>query len=62
MTIVHASKILTADTMASYNDFDHPEDVILKDFIDYELKNGHLTIKMPAKSVLTLQLSTADGM
>lgn len=62
MTIVHDSKILTADTMARYNDFDHPEDVVLNEFTDYELKDGRLTIELPAKSVLTLQLSAADGL
>ncbi|AIM24362.1 intracellular exo-alpha-L-arabinofuranosidase 2 [Melissococcus plutonius] len=51
-----SSRYLTGEKMNSYNDFDHPEDVIIQDFNDCQLENGKLTIMVPAKSVVTIQL------
>ena len=49
-------KILTADKINSHNTFDNPENVIVKQFKDFSFKSSNLEIKMPAKSIIVLQV------
>ena len=50
-------RILTAKSVADYNDFDHPDRVAPTDFKGAKLsKQGLLTVKLPAKSVVVLTL------
>ena len=49
-------KILTAPSVADYNDFDHPERVAPRPFKDAKLKKGTLSVKLPAKSIIVLEL------
>lgn len=53
---VISSNFITGERMNSFNDFDHPEEVIIKGFNGYILNNGKLKINVPAKSVLTIRL------
>lgn len=48
-------EILTAPEAQSYNDFSHPEDVCVKPFKVAAAKKGHLTLRLPAKSIVTLR-------
>lgn len=50
-------EVLTAGEMSAYNDFDKPEAVKPSVFTGYKLSNGILTIKMPSKSVVVLELT-----
>ena len=49
-----SGRILTAQTVADYNDFEHPERVKPAEFKDARLKKGTLTVKLPAKSIVVL--------
>jgi alpha-N-arabinofuranosidase len=49
-------EILTAPKIAAYNDFDHPNDVKTQAFNNAKIKNGELTLTIPAKSIITLSL------
>lgn len=49
--------IITAAKTDAHNTFDNPNQVTLKDFKDATLKKGVLTIKMPAKSLVTVELN-----
>ncbi|MGQ7869988.1 hypothetical protein [Sunxiuqinia sp. sy24] len=51
-----SGQIITAKTMNDYKDFDQEEKVTLKSFEVTNPKNGKLTIELPAKSVVLLQL------
>lgn len=53
---VQGGEILTAASMRDYNDFGQPEKVTLKAFKDARIKDGKLIVKMPAMSIVTLQL------
>lgn len=55
---VFNNQILTAEHMNAYNDFDHPETVNLSLFNEFTTEGTKLTIHVPAKSILTLQLRT----
>lgn len=48
-------EILTAPKAQSYNDFSHPDDVCVKPFKVVAAKKGHLTLRLPAKSIVTLR-------
>lgn len=48
-------EILTAPKAQSYNDFSHPDDVCVKPFKVATAKKGHLTLRLPAKSIVTLR-------
>ena len=48
------ARILTADTHA-FNDFDHPEDVVIKPYTA-EYANGQLKVALPPCSVVTVEL------
>jgi len=49
-------QIITAPAMNAYNDFGKPEAVNIKPFSGAELRNGILTLSLPAKSIVTLEV------
>jgi len=49
-------EIITAPTMNAYNDFGKPEAVDIKPFTSAQLRNGILTVSLPAKSIVTLEV------
>ncbi|MBE6287450.1 MAG: alpha-N-arabinofuranosidase [Mediterranea massiliensis] len=49
-------EILTTKNIADYNSFENPEVVKPASFKDAKIKNGVLTVKMPAMSIITLEL------
>lgn len=51
-----SGQIITAKNMNDYNDFEGDEKVTLKSFKINKLKNGKLTVELPAKSVVLVQL------
>ncbi len=51
------ARILTSKNVADYNDFEHPDRVKPTVFKDLKLKKGTLTVKIPAKSIIVLELS-----
>lgn len=50
-------EIITAAIMDAYNDFGKPEVVNIKPFTSAQLQNGILTVSLPAKSVVTLEVN-----
>jgi alpha-L-arabinofuranosidase len=50
-------EILTADAMNSFNSFDKPDVVKPHEFNGLTLKEGILTVNMPSKSVIVVELS-----
>lgn len=54
-----SGEILTADNIADYNDFDKAERVTLRPFKGAKIKNDILSVKLPAKSIVTLSLPQA---
>lgn len=53
---IQSSRFIHGTTMDSHNDFDHPEDVLVQPFSDYFIENSRLSVTIPAKAVLTIQL------
>ena len=51
-----SGRILTSKNVADFNDFQHPNVVAPADFKDAKLKKGVLTVKVPAKSIVVLNL------
>ena len=51
-----SGRILTSKNVADYNDFQHPNTIAPKEFKDAKLKNGILTVKVPAKSIIVLNI------
>lgn len=49
--------LLTAPTMNTFNSFDNTDKVKPSTFKDFTYKDGILTIKMPSKSIIVLELS-----
>ena len=49
-------EVLTADAMNTMNTFEKPESIKPALFSNYKLKDGILTVTMPAKSVVVLEL------
>ncbi len=49
-------RILTCKAVTDYNDFDNPNRVAPTAFKDAKLKKGVLTVKVPAKSIVVLNL------
>ena len=47
-------EILTSKNIADYNDFDTPSTVTPVEFKDFKVKDGKITVKMPAKSIVSL--------
>lgn len=48
--------ILTAKDIHAYNDFSHPNDVKPADFKDAKIKNGVVSVKIPSKSIVVLEV------
>ena len=51
-----SGEILTSKKADDFNDFEHPEVVAPKAFKDVKLKKNTLTVKMPAKSIVVLNI------
>ncbi|MBR4389340.1 MAG: alpha-N-arabinofuranosidase [Prevotella sp.] len=51
-----SGKILTSKSVADYNDFEHPDRVTPREYKDAKVKNGELTVKVPAKSLIVLTI------
>ena len=49
-------RILTSKSVADYNDFEHPDRVKPVPFKDAKLKKGQLTVQLPAKSLVVLEI------
>jgi alpha-N-arabinofuranosidase len=52
-----SGNIITAPKTDTFNSFDNPNQVVLKDFKDAKLKNGVIEVKIPAKSLVTIELN-----
>ena len=51
-----SGRILSSKNVADYNDFDHPSRVQPVAFKDAKLKKDELTVKLPAKSIVVLEV------
>jgi alpha-N-arabinofuranosidase len=51
-----SGRILTSKNVADFNDFSHPDVVAPKDYKDAKLKKNVLTVKVPAKSIVVLNI------
>ena len=51
-----SGRILTAKDAADFNDFQHPDKVKPAEYKDAKLKKGKLTMKVPAKSIVVLNI------
>ena len=51
-----SGRILTSQNVADFNDFQHPDIVSPKAYKDAKLKNGVLTVAVPAKSIVVLNI------
>jgi len=51
-----SGKILTSDKINNYNTFDKPDTVSVKDFGDAKLSGGKLSVTLPSKSVVMLEI------
>ena len=49
-------RILTSKNIADFNDFEHTDVVAPQPFKDAKVKNGVLSVKLPAKSIIVLTL------
>ena len=47
-------EILTSKDITDHNDFDSPSKVSPVEFKDFKVKDGKITVKMPAKSIVNL--------
>lgn len=57
-----SGKIITADALNAHNTFDNPNVVKINDFKQASLKNGNIEAKIPAHSVVLLQVEgTFEG-
>lgn len=54
-TIAEA-RYITADKMDEHNDFEHPENITIKDFNGAKLVDGQLSITIPPMSVATIRI------
>jgi alpha-N-arabinofuranosidase len=52
-----SGEIITAATINAYNDFGKPEEVSIKPLKGAQMKNGTLTVSLPAKSIVTLEVN-----
>ncbi len=52
-----SGEILTAGEMNAFNSFENPETVKTAAFKGFSLRDGTLTVKMPSKSVIVLELT-----
>ena len=51
-----SANIITAPKIDTYNTFENPNQVVLKEFKNGSFKNGTLKIKIPEKSVVTVEI------
>jgi alpha-N-arabinofuranosidase len=51
-----SGKVLTAAKISDHNTFENPKAVVPKDFKDVKLTNENLSLTLPAKSVVTLEI------
>lgn len=51
-----SGRILTAPAMNARNTFDHPNEVKPADFSDFSIAAGQLSVNLPAKSVVVLEI------
>ena len=51
-----SGNVITAPKVDTFNSFENPNQVVLKDFKDAKLKSGVLEVKLPAKSLVTIEL------
>ena len=51
-----SGKIIASKNIQDYNSFGDPDQVVMYDFSDFDVKNGKLTVKLPAASVVTIAL------
>lgn len=49
------AEILSSENLQDHNTFDNPENVVIKDFKDFKLRRGKLTINLPPFSVVVLE-------
>lgn len=54
---IKGGQIITSDNVRSHNTFEKPETVKLSNFKDAKYKDGELSIKLPAKSLVTIALN-----
>ncbi len=52
-----SGNVITAPKVDTFNTFENPNQVTLKEFKDAKLKNGVLELKLPAKSLVTVELN-----
>lgn len=50
------TRYITADKMDEHNDFEHPENITIKDFDGAKLVDGQLSITIPPMSVATIRI------
>lgn len=50
------AEILTSGNISDYNGFNNPENVKPAAFNDFKAKDGKITVKMPAKSIISLSI------
>lgn len=48
--------VITAPQIDTHNTFDNPNQVVLKNFTDAKMTGGNLIVKLPAKSLVTVEL------
>lgn len=53
---VKNSEVITAEKMNAYNDFGKPEAVNINEFDSYKIKKNNITVELPAKSVVMIEL------
>ena len=51
-----SGRILTSKNVADYNDFQHPNEIAPAEYKDAKLKKDLLTVKVPAKSIVVLNI------
>ena len=49
-------EILTAASVNSFNSFEKPNEVVIKPFVGAKIKNNQLVVKIPAHSIVTLEI------
>jgi alpha-L-arabinofuranosidase len=50
-------QILTADQLNAHNTFENPNNIVIKEFKGFESSDKNLTVKMPPRSVVVLELN-----
>lgn len=53
---IAGARYITADKMDEHNDFEHPENITIKDFDGAKLVDGQLSITIPPMSVATIRI------